>query len=450
MKKARMSVVLGAIFGAAVLSSGYQLLERATAQAAAAQAGGGAVLRGRAAFGDFTMDRPGVRRIITVEDLPAPHETPSMAVFARLTARPENAWPQAPAGFTVQIYATGLMNPRKIVTAPNGDIFVAESEPGRIRVLRGVSADGSRGQMQTFASGLSMPFGIAFYPSGANPQYVYVGNTNSVVRFRYQNGDLQARAAPETIVASLPSGGNHWTRDVVFSKDGTKMLVSVGSASNASDDPRENRRANILEFTPDGKNETVYASGIRNPVGLAVHPQTGDVWTSVNERDGLGDDLVPDYITRVTRGGFYGWPWFYIGPHADPTMGGRRADLKDKALIPDVLLQPHSASLCMTFYTGTQFPAEFRGEVFAAEHGSWNRSRRTGYKVIRVPAPNGKPSGEYEDFLTGFVTAGGDVWGRPVGVTVASDGALLVSDDGGNVIWRVSYQANARPAGRGD
>ena len=451
----KVRVFLGAIFAAAVFLSGYQLLDRVPAEAAAAQSGIGTfydnvVLRGRAAFGDYTMDHPGALRMITVEDLPAPHETPSMAVFPRPVVRPENAWPQAPAGFTVQIYATGLMNPRKIVTAPNGDIFVAESEPGRIRVLRGLNADGSRGQMQTFASGLSMPFGIAFYPSGANPQYMYVGNTNSVVRFRYQNGDLQARSGPETIVPSLPSGGNHWTRDVVFSKDGAKMLVAVGSASNASDDPRENRRANILEFTPDGKNETIYASGIRNPVGLAIHPQTGDLWTSVNERDGLGDDLVPDYITRVTRGGFYGWPWFYIGPHADPTMGGRRADLKDKALIPDVLLQAHSASLCLTFYSGTQFPAEFREVVFAAEHGSWNRSRRTGYKVISVPAPNGKPGGLYEDFLTGFVTAGGDVWGRPVGVTVASDGALLVSDDGGNVIWRVSYQPNARPAGRGN
>jgi glucose/arabinose dehydrogenase len=237
---------------------------------------------------------------------------------------------------------------------------------------------------------------------------------------------------------------------VVFSKDGTKMLVAVGSSSNVGDDPRERRRANILEFTPDGKNEKIYASGIRNPVGLAVHPQTGEVWTSVNERDGLGDNLVPDYITHVTPGGFYGWPWFYIGQHPDPTMGGRGADMKDKVIVPDVLLQAHSASLSLTFYTGTQFPAEFRGEIFAAEHGSWNRSRRTGYKVIRVPAPNGKATGEYEDFLTGFVTPSGDVWGRPVGVATASDGALLVSDDGSNQIWRVSYQGSTRPATRGN
>src|SRR6185295_4304108 len=205
------------------------------------------------------------------------------------------------------------------------------------------------------ASGLNRPFGLAFYPNGANPQYLYVGNTDSVVRFPYRSGDLQARGMPEKIVPSLPAGGGHWTRDVVFSKDGAKMLVAVGSASNASDGPAENRRANILEFTPDGKNERVYASGIRNPVGLAVHPQTGEVWTSVNERDGLGDDLVPDYITHVTPSGFYGWPWFYIGQHPDPTMGGRGADRRDKVLIPDVLLQAHSASLGMTFYTGTQF-----------------------------------------------------------------------------------------------
>lgn len=450
MKKFGVTALLGAIFAAVVLASGYLLLDGASAEPAPPQATASAVLSGRAAFTDTTADRPGLRRRITVADLPAPGETQSIALFPRPVARPENAWPRAPVGFTVQVYAGGLQNPRKMITAPNGDVFVAESDAGRIRVIRGVKADGSSVQMEAFATGLTRPFGLALYPSGANPQYLYVGNTDSVVRFRYQNGDLKARAAAEAVVPSLPANGNHWTRDVVFSKDGTKMLVAVGSSSNASDDPRENRRANILEFTPDGKNEQIYASGIRNPVGLAVHPQTGDVWTSVNERDGLGDNLVPDYITRVTPGGFYGWPWFYIGPHADPTMGGRRADLKDKALVPDVLLQPHSASLCITFYTGTQFPAEFRGEVFAAEHGSWNRSRRTGYKVIRVPAPNGKPTGEYEDFLTGFVTAGGDVWGRPVGVTVASDGSLLVSDDATNSIWRVSYQGNSRPATRGN
>ena len=228
------------------------------------------------------------------------------------------------------------------------------------------------------------------------------------------------------------------------------MFVAVGSASNVSDDEAENRRANVVEFTPDGKNEKIYASGIRNPVGLAIHPQTGDLWTSVNERDGLGDDLVPDYITRVTPGGFYGWPWYYLGPNQDPRHEGKRPELKEKVLVPDVLLQAHTASLAMTFYTGTRFPAEFRGDAFAAQHGSWNRARRTGYKVIRAPAPNGRPTGEYVDFLTGFVTEDGNVWGRPVGVTVASDGSLLVSDDGSNSIWRVSYTGGSRGAGTAD
>jgi glucose/arabinose dehydrogenase len=271
-----------------------------------------------------------------------------------------------------------------------------------------------------------------------------------VVRFRYQNGDLKARDEPETIVPSLPPGGNHWTRDVVFSRDGSKMFVAVGSASNIGDDERENRRANILEFTPDGKNEKVHAYGIRNPVGLAIHPQTGDLWASVNERDAMGDNLVPDYITRVTPGGFYGWPWFYIGPNPDPRMNGRRMDLRDKVLVPDVLLQAHSASMAITFYTGTQFPAEYRGNIFAPQHGSWNRSRHTGYKVIRVPAPGGAPTGEYVDFLTGFFTESGDVWGLPVGVVVASDGSLLVSEDASHSIWRVSYTGGSQSGGRGD
>jgi glucose/arabinose dehydrogenase len=412
------------------------------------QANSIAVLRGRAAFGGTTTDRPGLRRLITAADLPQPYATGSADNFPRLVSRPRNAWPQGPAGFSVQQYAGGLTEPRKIVTAPNGDIFVSESAAGRIRVFRGISAKGSYDQTETFAAGLNRPFGIAFYPNGANPQYVYVGNTDSVVRFRYQNGDWKARSTPEAVVPNIPSGGQlrgggHWTRDVVFSKDGSTMFVSVGSYSNVGDDSAEVRRSDILQFTPEGKNEGIYASGIRNAVGLAIHPQTGDLWASVNERDGLGDDLVPDYITRVTPGGFYGWPWYYMGTNQDPRLSGKHPELRDKVLVPDVLLQAHSASLCMTFYTGTQFPQEFRGEAFAAEHGSWNRARSTGYKVIRVLAPNGKPTGEYEDFLTGFATADGSIWGRPVGVTVASDGSLLVSDDGSNSVWRVSYAPGA-------
>jgi glucose/arabinose dehydrogenase len=260
---------------------------------------------------------------------------------------------------------------------------------------------------------------------------------------------LKTGGPAEAIVPVLPTGG-HWTRDIVFTRDGSKMLVAVGSASNVNDDERENGRAAVREYTPDGKNERIYASGIRNPVGLAIHPQTGDLWTSVNERDGLGDDLVPDYITRVQPGGFYGWPWFYLGPNQDPRHQSKRADLKDKVIVPDVLLQAHTASLAMTFYTGAQFPAEYRGHAYAAQHGSWNRAKRTGYKVIYAPVVNGRATGEYVDFLTGFATPEGNVWGRPVGVVVANDGAMLVSDDGTNSVWRVTYQAGARPAGRGD
>jgi glucose/arabinose dehydrogenase len=249
------------------------------------------------------------------------------------------------------------------------------------------------------------------------------------------------------IVPDIPSfgrlrGGGHWTRDIVFSPDGKKMFVSVGSRTNLSDtdnNPAEFHRADILVANPDGTGLRVYASGIRNPVGLAISPQTGEVWASVNERDLLGDNLPPDYITHVQEGGFYGWPWYYIGPHQDPRLAGKHPELRDKVIVPDVLLQPHNASLELTFYEGDQFPAEYRGEIFAAEHGSWNRAVRTGYEVIRVPLKGGHATGEYQDFLTGFVTADGDVWGRPVGVAVAPDGSLLVTDDGGNCIWRVSY-----------
>jgi glucose/arabinose dehydrogenase len=264
------------------------------------------------------------------------------------------------------------------------------------------------------------------------------------VRFPYQSGDVKARGAEEMIVSNISgggrlTGGGHWTRDIVFSKDGNRMYVSVGSMSNVSDDAVEERRARIFEYTPDGKNERVYAYGIRNPVGIAVHPETGDLWTSVNERDGLGDHLVPDYVTRVQEGGFYGWPWYYIGPNQDPRQQGKRPELKSKVIVPDVLLQSHSASLAMTFYDGRQFPSDYRLDAFAAQHGSWNRARRTGYKVVRIPIKNGRATGEYEDFLTGFVTTEGNVWGRPVGVAVARDGALIVTDDGSNTVWRISY-----------
>ena len=400
-------------------------------------------------FADYSTDKPGTAYKITVGDLPKPNEKESVRNNPRVAARPEGAMPQAPAGYSVSQYASGLENPRLIRTAPNGDLFVAESQPGRVKVLRSARGTNKAQVTEIFASDLRRPFGIAFYPLGANPQWVYVGNTDSIVRFPYKSGDLKASGPSETIVAKLPSGGNlpgggHWTRDIAFSRDGTKMYVSVGSFTNVNDpdsDPAERDRATILEFNPDGTAGRVYVSGIRNAVGLAVHPRTGDLWASVNERDGLGDDLVPDYITRVKEGDFFGWPWFYMGGHWDPRHEGKHPELKAKVKTPDVLVQPHSASLEMVFYTGNSFPSEHRDSAFAALHGSWNRQRRTGYKVIRVPLKNGLPvNGGYEDFLTGFVTAEGEVWGRPVGVAVGSDGELFVSDDGSNSIWRVGYK----------
>ena len=404
---------------------------------AAAQASGDHVV-----FSDYRQQRPGVVHHITVADLPEPFATESAANGPTVVPRPDGAWPVAPPGFKVELYATGLNNPRLIRTAPNGDLFVVESGAQDVKVMRGLTPDGKAQTVTTFATGLKQPFGLAFYPLGANPQWIYIGNTDSVVRFPYRNGDLKARGAAETIVPVLPAHGGHWTRDVAFTLDGKKMFVSVGSASNVDDSDiskHEFQRADVLEFNPDGSGRRVYAYGIRNAVGIAVHPRTGELWASVNERDALGDNLVPDYITHVQEGGFYGWPWWYMGPHQDPRHAGKHPELKDKVITPDVILQPHNASLEMTFYDGKQFPSEYAGDIFAGEHGSWNRSIRTGYEVIRVPMRDGKATGEYIDFMNGFVTPEGNVWGRPVGVAVAPDGALMVSDDGSNSIWRVSY-----------
>jgi len=404
-------------------------------------------LTGQNAFTDYTKESPGVRRKLTVADLPAPFTTTSSDNGPTLVERPKDAWPKGPAGFKVLLYADNLDNPREIRTAPNGDLFLAESETGKIRVFRGVGADGRAKQQEVFATGLNQPFGIAFYPLGESPRWVYVANTDSVVRFAYQNGDMQARGKPETVVAELPGGGRlrgggHWTRDLAFSLNGKTMFVSVGSRSNVDDtdnNPAEKDRADVLAFTPEGKDQRVYVAGVRNAVGITVNPKTGELWGSVNERDGLGDNLVPDYITHFTPGGFYGWPWFYMGGHQDPRHEGRHPELQSKVITPDVILQPHFASLEMVFYEGAQFPAEFRGDAFAAEHGSWNRQKRTGYEVIRVSTHDGKATGEFEDFLTGFVTADGQVWGRPVGVAVGNDGSLFVSDDGSRSIWHVTY-----------
>ena len=422
---------------AAILLSGTAALKVASAAANPKD-----VLTGEKAFASFTDVKAGVWRHITAKDLPKPGATPSASNGAKVVARPADAWPQALPGFKVELYATGLLNPRLTRTAPNGDMFVAETTgKGEIKIFRGITADGKSKETSTFATGLNQPFGIAFYPPGPNPQFVYVGNTDSVVRFAYKNGDLKASGNPETIISGIPTGG-HSTRDVAFSLDGKKMFVSVGSRSNVDDPdttPAEKLRANILQYTPDGKFVKVYGSGIRNPVGIAVNPITGEVWCSVNERDQLGDNLVPDYVTSVKEDGFYGWPWFYTGANQDPRHEGKHPELKNKVIVPDVLLQPHNASLELTFYDGKMFPKEYDGDIFAAEHGSWNKSVRTGYEVVRIPLTKGKASGIYQDFLTGFVLPNGDVWGRPVGVTTAPDGSLMVTDDGSRSIWRVSY-----------
>jgi hypothetical protein len=417
-------------------------------------------LIGTAAFGDWRADRPGVIRLIKPADLPKPGATPSSANVSHVAGRPRSALPQVPDGFRIELFAEGLSGPRQMRVAPNGDIFIAETGAGRIRVLRAANGSSKPSTNEIYASGLHQPFGIAFFPSGDNPQWVYVANTDSVVRFPYRQGDLKAVQKPETVVVELPHGYGHSTRDIAFGNDDKRMLVSVGSASNEAEGMgsapgglpswignhapgaswgSESDRAGVLAFDPDGKNPGVFATGIRNCVGLAVHPKTGDVYCSTNERDGLGDNLVPDYVTRVREGAFYGWPWFYIGGNDDPHHAGERPDLKDKVTIPDVLIQPHSASLGLVFYNANAFPSEYVGDGFAAEHGSWNRSKRTGYKVIRIRLRDGLPTGEYEDFVTGFVINDSNVWGRPVGVVVAHDGALLVSEDGNGTIWRVTH-----------
>jgi glucose/arabinose dehydrogenase len=345
-------------------------------------------------------------------------------------------------------------------------VFLAESGGGRIRVFR--TSDGATRPQQTavFASDVSQPFGIAFWPPGPDPRFVYVAETSQVVRFPYRSGDLHARGPAQVVVPHLPDNGGHWTRDVVFSPDGQRMFVSVGSGSNAGtemaakdqDDARawdaahglgaawgdEQDRADVVAFDPEGRGGKVLAAGLRNCVAEAIAPVDGALWCVVNERDELGDNLPPDYATSVREGAFYGWPWYYIGGHPDPRLRGARPDLAEQVTMPDMLIQPHSAPLGIAFYEGVQFPLEYRGDAFVTLHGSWNRAKRTGYKVVRLRFSEGRPTGEYEDFLTGFVVSDQAVWGRPVGLAVAHDGALLISEDGNGTIWRVSYHGGNR------
>jgi len=416
---------------------------------------------------DWQRATPGVVHHIKVADLQKPGETPSAGNNPRVVATPTNATLSVPPGFTVKQFASGLNNPRLTRVAPNGDIFIAETSRNRIHVLRAADGADAPTENQVFAEGLERPFGISFYPPGEDPKWIYIANINSVVRIPYHNGDLKASGEPEVIVPKLADGrGGHTTRDVVFSLDGKRMFISVGSGSNVGEQMQkktpeeikaweaehglgaawgpEANRADILVTDPEGKAPLhPYATGIRNGVGLAVNPTTGDVWVSTNERDDLGDNLVPDYVTHVKEGGYYGWPWYYMGNFEDPRHPGERPDLAGKAIVPDVLEQAHSASLELTFYTATKgaaaFPAEYRGDAFVALHGSWNRATRTGYKIVRVRLKNGVATGEYEDFMTGFVVNDQGVWGRPVGVTVAHDGALLVTEDGHGTVWRIVY-----------
>jgi glucose/arabinose dehydrogenase len=427
--------MLGA--GAFLLAAGWVALQ------AADKIDPARVKTGPEAFFDAVDAQPGNARKITAKDLPAPFATKSATNFPKMIPRGENM-PKAPKGFKVELYAADLVEPRQIRTAPNGDLFFTEKRSGELKVARGY-ANGKAERIETFATGLDRPFGILFYPAD-NPQWVYVGNAGSLVRFPYKSGDLKA-SGPAQKMADLPiktgPGDFHDTRDLALSKDGNSIFVAVGSGSNIDDPdqvPAEKDRAAVHEYRPDGTFVGVYASGIRNPVGLGVHPATGEVWVSVNERDQLGDNLVPDYVTSVRKGGFYGWPYYYIGGNPDPRLKGAHPELKDRVIVPDVLIQAHSASLGFSWYTGTQFPAEYRGDMFVAEHGSWNRAQRSGAEVIRIPIDeNGKASGVYQDFLTGFVDASGAPWGRPVSTTVGRDGALYVTDDGSRSIWRVSW-----------
>jgi len=370
---------------------------------------------------------------IRPDDIPAP--TRGIANPPMVVAKPAGASLNLPPGFKIDVFADegAFKTLRYIIEGPNGDVFAADSTANTVTILRDTDNDGKADERQVFAEGLKHPFGMAI----ANG-YFYVGNTDSVVRWKYVPGQLKAEGTPEKIT-EFPGGG-HWTRALAFNADVTKLYVAVGSFTNV--DVEREPRGTILEMNPDGSGRRVFASGIRNPSGLALRPGSNELWTSVNERDELGDDLVPDYVTHVQDGGFYGWPYAYVGSHEDPRRKGERPDLVSKAIVPDVLLQSHSAPIGMLFYTGTQFPAEYQGDAFVALHGSLNRKMRTGYKVVRVPIRDGKATGEYEDFITGWLVneAKPEVWGRPVALAVHRDGSLLITDDAHNLIWRVTYQ----------
>ncbi|TDQ10131.1 PQQ-dependent sugar dehydrogenase [Pedobacter metabolipauper] len=395
--------------------------------------------------------------------LPAPDTNASKNKFSKVIGWPDGKTPVAPEGFTVTRFASNFKSPRNIYVAPNGDIFVVLSNSERslkeaaanlitgkakaevagesantVVLLRDKDQDGVPELQTNFLAGLNQPYGVLIIGNS-----FYVANTDGLWKYPYKAGDTKI-TAKGTKILSLPAGGynNHWTRNLIANSDNSKIYVSVGSGSNAGENGMENevRRANILEINPDGTGERIYAAGLRNPVGMSWAPGTGTLWTAVNERDGLGDNLVPDYITSVKEGGFYGWPYSYYGQHKDPRLKGQKPDLVAKALVPDVQVGAHTASLGLAFYTGSKFPEKYKSGAFIGQHGSWNRSALSGYKVAFVPFKNGKPSGPLQDFLTGFIADQdkGDVYGRPVGVAVAPDGALLVADDVSSTIWRIA------------
>ena len=378
---------------------------------------------------------------IRPEQLPPPNMREDADNPPRVIDRPAGAELSLPPGFAIDTFAEGnFERPRDMALAPNGDVFLADSGAGKILVLRDTNHDGKADERFTFASDMLQPYGIAFWRD-----YVYIGNTNAVVRFRYKPGQTKAEGQPEKIL-DLPGKGyrEHWTRNVAFNPAGDKLYVTVGSESNV-DVEEDPMRAAITEANPDGSGKKIYASGTRNPVGLAFNPSTRKLWASVQERDNMGDDLPPDYVTEIKEGGFYGWPFSYIGKNPDPRRRGERPDLVQRAIVPDVLIQAHSSVLGLVFYQGKMFPSEYRGNAFVALHGSWNRSKRTGYKIIRIPFADGKPTGGYNDFVVGWMLGEDrrEVWGRPVGLLVLQDGSLLISDDGADKIWRVSYQAKS-------
>jgi len=430
--------------------------------ASLASAQAGEIRTGTAAFDDWRGDAPGVRRHIRPADLPAPpagtDPEKSVGNIVKVVAPPQGAVPRVPDGFAVQVFATGFKMPRTLRVAPNGDIFLSESGTGRVLVFR-AGTGGAPAKPEVFAENLDRPYGIVFLPP-ADPRYVYVAAANQVVRYPYRNGAVKAEGPAEVIVGDIPTE-RHWTRDLAVSRDGKRLFLAVGSGSNLGvagmpdmtpDKIRQHEathgrgaawgkeegRAVVRVFDPEGKNVRNYATGLRNCSGLGMQPGTDKLWCVVNERDHLGPLLVPDHMVLLQEGGFYGWPWYYIGANEDPALKGKRPDLKGHVRVPEVLIQSHSAALSVAFYDRDVFPAEYRGDAFVALHGSHSRPERTGYKVIRVRMKDGSPTGEYEDFMTGFFVDNDNVWARPAGVAVTRDGALLVSDDANGTIFRVT------------